>query len=162
MNKKSLAFVLVLLVLVVGSLAYVFLSKTEKQVADEAGNSKKTPASKEAPANDTSSANASIKGAYLPYTSEAVTQAKGTVLLFFHAPWCPQCREIEKTINESGIPDNVTVLKIDYDTNQALRQKYGVTLQTTFVKVDNQGNKLGSYVAYDEPTFSSVQRELLP
>lgn len=30
-----------------------------------------------------------------------------------------------------------------------------------FVKIDNQGNKVASYVAYKEPQFSSVERELL-
>ena len=31
-------------------------------------------------------------------------------------------------------------------------KKFGVTLQTTFVKIDQQGNFVDKYVAYDEPT----------
>jgi hypothetical protein len=31
----------------------------------------------------------------------------------------------------------VTVLKIDYDSNTQLKQKYGVTYQHTFVQIDN-------------------------
>ena len=55
----------------------------------------------------------------------------------------------------------MTVLKVDYDSNQALRQKYGVTLQTTFVEVDKDGNEIEKYVAYNEPTFDSVKANLI-
>lgn len=101
-------------------------------------------------------------GSYVDYSADAFASATGTRLLFFHASWCPQCRSVDASIEQDGLPDGVTVFKVDYDTNQSLRQKYGVTIQTTFIKVDAAGNRVGSYVAYDEPTFSSVQRELLP
>lgn len=68
---------------------------------------------------------------------------------------------IEGDIKSQGVPDNVTVLKIDYDSNQELRKKYGVSLQTTFVKVDSTGNELKKYVAYNEPNFTSVKNALL-
>ena len=100
-------------------------------------------------------------GVYADYSEQAILATSGTKILFFHAPWCPQCREMEASINENGVPTGVTVFKVDYDSNQALRKKYGVTLQTTFVKVDDDGNKIASYVAYKEPQFSSVERELL-
>jgi thiol-disulfide isomerase/thioredoxin len=103
-----------------------------------------------------------MPGEYSDYAAEKVGTANGTVLLFFHASWCPQCREIEASIERDGLPNNVTVLKVDYDSNQILRQRYGVTLQTTFVKVDASGSKIASYVAYEEPRFSAVARELLP
>lgn len=100
-------------------------------------------------------------GTYRAYDSAAVASTKGAKLIFFHAPWCPQCRSVEASIEKDGLPSGVTVFKADYDSSQALRQKYGVTIQTTFVKVDDAGNKLGLYVAYEEPQFSSVKRNLL-
>lgn len=100
-------------------------------------------------------------GVYTDYSEDAIAKTPGTKLLFFHATWCSQCRQIEASMKADGIPDNVTVFKIDYDSNQKLRQQYGVTLQTTFVKIDDRGNKVASYVAYQEPRFSSVERELL-
>jgi len=100
-------------------------------------------------------------GSYVTYSEAAILDTVGTKLLFFHAPWCPQCRAMEASIESDGIPSGVTVFKVDYDSNQALRQKHGVTLQTTFVKIDDQGNKIASYVAYEEPQFSAVERELL-
>lgn len=100
-------------------------------------------------------------GTYTAYTDEAVQKTTGTKILFFHAPWCPQCRALDKSIKESDIPDNVTIFKVDYDSNQTLRQKYGVTIQTTLVKIDDAGNLVTKYVAYDEPNFQAVKEHLL-
>lgn len=100
-------------------------------------------------------------GAFVDYQEGLVASTDGTRLLFFHAPWCPQCRMIEADIKEQGVPNGVTVLKVDYDSNQVLRQKYGVTLQTTFVKVDRNGEAIKKYVAYNEPTFESVKTNLI-
>ena len=96
-------------------------------------------------------------GVYTDYSEAALADAKGTRLLFFHAPWCPQCRELDASIRSSALPDDLTILKVDYDTNQSLRQKYGVTLQTTVVQVDGAGKKVKSFVAYDSPTFDAVK-----
>ena len=100
-------------------------------------------------------------GTYITYSSSAITSTKGIKLIFFHAPWCSQCRLIETDINAQGVPDGVTVLKADYDSNQELRKKYGVTLQTTFVRVNDDGSLFKKYVAYNEPTFDNVKRNLL-
>lgn len=100
-------------------------------------------------------------GAYIQYSDTAVAAAEGQKVLFFHAPWCSQCRSIESGIYDQGVPAGVTIIKVDYDTNQELRKKYGVTIQTTFVKIDDQGELVSKYVAYDEPTFDAVKREYL-
>lgn len=100
-------------------------------------------------------------GVYEEYQEGLVASSDGVRLLFFHAPWCPQCRMIENDIKDQGVPDGVVVLKVDYDSNTELRKKYGVTLQTTFVKVDKDGNELSKFVAYNEPTFESVKQNLL-
>lgn len=101
-------------------------------------------------------------GKYIEYSDDALGTTTGTKLLFFHAPWCPQCRDLDESITTSTIPDNTTIFKVDYDSNQALRQKYGVTIQTTIVKLDQNNNKQDSYVAYQSPTFDKVKAALLP
>lgn len=102
------------------------------------------------------------KGQYVVYSEDALANAIGQRVLFFHAPWCPQCRAIEGDINSNGVPDGYTILKIDYDSSQELKQKYGVTLQTTFVKVDENGNKTADkYVAYNEPSLTALTRDYL-
>jgi thiol-disulfide isomerase/thioredoxin len=81
-------------------------------------------------------------GTYEAYSLEKLALAKtGKVVLFFHADWCPTCRAIESEINAGTIkiPEGVHILKVDYDTAIALRQKYGVTVQHTFVQVDANG-----------------------
>ena len=101
------------------------------------------------------------EGAYVEYSDDAIAQAEGRVLLFFHAPWCPQCRSVESDILAQGVPDGVTIIKVDYDSRQDLRQQYGVTLQTTFVEVDADGAELQKHVAYDDPHLDAVVAAML-
>lgn len=116
----------------------------------------------ESGSGDTGSDDASATpGAYADYSDDAVANADGRVLLFFHAPWCPQCRSVEADILADGVPAGVTILKVDFDSRTDLRQQYGVTLQTTFVEVDRDGAKLQAHVAYEEPTLDAVVAAML-
>jgi len=60
-------------------------------------------------------------------------------VVFFHAPWCSTCNYFEGQIEEQGVPDNVTILKVDYDSETELKKKYGVNIQSTFVQLDANG-----------------------
>lgn len=105
---------------------------------------------------------ARVAGSYVDYRNGIIQESQGQRVLFFHAPWCPQCRSVEKGINADGVPDGFTVIKVDYDSNQALRKKYGIKIQTSFIKVDENGNAIGEpFVAYEDPEFSSVVRNYL-
>lgn len=163
MIKKAAIITVNMLVLVsAGGIAYALAMRADNSQPSTSSD-KHTRHVEDMAQNDTDSAMTPTEpSVYGDYSEEAVADADGVVLLFFHAPWCPQCRSIDASINKGGVPEGVTVLKVDYDSNQALRQRYGVTLQTTFVKVDNTGKKLESYVAYQEPTFDSVKKALLP
>lgn len=88
-------------------------------------------------------------GRYEPY-SASLLAASGydETILFFHAPWCPECRAFEQAITNGDIPKGVQMLKVDYDSSSDLKKKYGVTLQTTFVKVNTTGDRLSSWVGY--------------
>lgn len=63
-------------------------------------------------------------------------------ILFFHASWCPICRSIEKDLMASPdkIPAMTTFIKTDFDNETKLRQKYGVTVQHTFVQINSDGS----------------------
>lgn len=68
-------------------------------------------------------------------------------VLYFHAPWCPTCRPLDKSLssNPNQIPDGVVLFKTDYDTETALKTKYGITYQHTFVEVDAAGNAVQTW-----------------
>ncbi|WP_286309313.1 thioredoxin family protein [Agromyces mangrovi Wang et al. 2018] len=112
-----------------------------------------SPAPTEEPAEASEEA-AATPGAYVDYSPATLEAAEGEKVLFFHATWCPQCRALEADIQGAGVPDGVTVLKVDYDSNQDLRAKYGVTLQTTLVHVDDSGALIDRYVAYEQPVLA--------
>lgn len=170
MDRKALGVVAVIAVLVGGGLVYSIAggsddsgpTGTSEPVADSASDVQPAagaPDQGEA-AGAGNSAKAGSPGRYVDYSAEALASTPGTRLLFFHAPWCPQCRALESDIEASTIPDDVTIFKVDYDSNQDLREQYGVTIQTTVVEVDGQGKKVADVVPYDEPTFDSVEQAL--
>jgi thiol-disulfide isomerase/thioredoxin len=84
-------------------------------------------------------------GSYVAYSADKLAMAAtGDVVLFFHASWCPSCRGLDSDINKNlqSIPENVTILKLDYDKETELKKKYGVTSQHTLVQVDKDGNMI--------------------
>jgi len=77
---------------------------------------------------------------YDQYQASKDTYADSKVVLFFNATWCPDCRAINEalTSDPGKIPAKTTVVSVDYDQHADLRQRYGVTMQHTFVQVDAQ------------------------
>ena len=163
MNKIALISILAILTLIVGAGSFVILSKPEPENnTTTQDNTPRTQNTEQSTAQSTEEPSQPA-GNYVEYSNENLTKySSNTRLLFFHAPWCPQCRELDASIAASTLPSNTTILKVDYDTSQDLRQKYRVTLQTTVVKIDTAGEKVESFVAYNEPTFASVESALLP
>ena len=45
----------------------------------------------------------------------------------------------------STIPNGLTVVSVDYDEATELKQKYGVTVQHTFVQVSPDGSELAKW-----------------
>jgi thioredoxin 1 len=82
---------------------------------------------------------------YQAYSADPAAHQNTDVVLFFHAPWCPDCRATESSITKDGVPAGLTVVKVDFDSMTDLKQKYGITQQHTFVKVDAQGGLLGKW-----------------
>ena len=79
---------------------------------------------------------ASTSFAGTKFTKEAFAQAQKnneSIVLDFHAPWCPTCRMQEKSFNElesKGELKGITHFTVDYYKEQTLRQD---------LRVPNQG-----------------------
>lgn len=161
MNRKLLLIAAAIIAIITGSFAYVLLQNDQESVPT-IKSSPDNPASANPTGDPAPSAtNAPSAGKYTEYSPAELAATTGTRILFFHAPWCPQCRALDASITSGNVPANVTIFKVDYDSNQALRQKYGVTIQTTLVKLDAQGNLAEKYVAYEQPTLAAVNQNLL-
>lgn len=133
MNKSILLFVL-LGVVIIAALSFVLLNR--------GSDTNNAPSVSEVVSTN------GFKN-YLTYSEENLKAAtKGRTLLFFHAGWCPTCRTLENDIKINGnkLPEDLTILKIDYDTASALKTKYNVVTQHTLVQTDKDGNEITKWI----------------
>lgn len=111
------------------------------QSANNSTNST-TPQTNQAPTSSSHAPTAQPAGYYGDYTdARAADRSYDTTILFFHAPWCSECRAFEQAIQSGTVPAGVQILKVDYDTRTDLRQKYGVRIQSTFVELDDDDDQ---------------------
>lgn len=128
----------------IGLGAYAFVQKDISMSEGEGMQKEEVMMEKDATKEDTMMKDEGAmmqKGSYEAYSAEKLALAKeGDVVLFFRASWCPTCRALDADIKAGTIPADVTILDVNYDTETALKQKYGVTTQHTLVQVDAEGN----------------------
>ena len=128
MNSKILVIVLVLVALVGGG---IFISQQPK--SQQAREREEISLSSDR---------------YVPYSQAAFNAASNKRrVLYFHADWCPTCRPLNAALkaDPNQIPEGVVLFKTNYDTEIALKTKYGITYQHTFVEVDAQGNAVQTW-----------------
>lgn len=98
---------------------------------------------------------------YQVYTEKAREMLTGEKphVLYFHADWCPACRQIDGAIQASidDLPKEVTILKVNYDKETSLKAEFGITSQTSFVLIDSNGNKVETLTA---PSFEQLKNRL--
>lgn len=151
MNKKSIIAVVIAL-LIIGGLSYWALTNSEDQTSTSPQATEQSEQSEETAEPESEIAEAAVaEGRYEDYSeSELSAEGYDTNIIFFHAPWCPECRAFEKEILAGTMPNGVQILKADYDSETDLKKQYGVTQQTTFVKVDDGGNEISQWSGYGE------------
>ncbi len=98
-----------------------------------------------APAFSEEAVAATTTSQVLSYEGEAQLAelaAKGTTVVFFYAAWCPNCRATVTELNArwDEVNPGLTLVIADYDKEQALKARFGVTYQDTFVLLDRDGN----------------------
>jgi thioredoxin 1 len=171
MNKKFMIIVAVVVgVLLIGGGGYALKRHSDNNKAHEAfmmheSAMEKKNAETAAMKKDgiTQASDVMTKGSYISYTDYTTNQDKYKdfkVVLFFHAPWCPTCQALDKSINDNlgTIPDKTVIVKTDYDSSNDLKKKYGVTYQHTMVQVDTGGNKIKKWSG--SPTLKDLLAEI--
>jgi thiol-disulfide isomerase/thioredoxin len=96
--------------------------------------------------NQTAQTDTMVKSAnYAEYSAQAYeAAAEQKRVLFFAASWCPTCRAANNDINAKlgEIPKDLVIFKTDYDKETALKTKYGIVRQHTFVWVNAKGEAI--------------------
>ncbi len=115
-------------------------------------------------AADVSAASASNNSGYETGTVQAFDKAKfdeavangEKVLLDFHADWCHVCRDNEPLIEKAVDGTDVVSFKINYDSAQDLRAKYGVVSQSTLIVFDGKNEVNRAMGAQSENTLAKL------
>lgn len=79
--------------------------------------------------------------AWEDWEQDRAAYAGSDVVLYFHADWCHECQDTDASLAADGVPAGLTLVQIDYDERTDLRQQYGVTVQHSFVLVDDAGER---------------------
>lgn len=150
-SQKIIAASVVSVLLLAGA-AYALLIE-EPTTTETSQQTSSTPQKAES-TNSTESTetnNMQAAGRYATYTEEAIKDpAYDTTIVFFFAPWCPECRAYKQAIQAEQILEKVQILEADFDSSTELKKRYGVTLQTTFVRVNTTGELQKKWVGYGE------------
>lgn len=148
MNKRILAVVIVGLLTATG--AFVVFGGDEEEVATSTQPTSQIPQAAPSPTSTKSQEPETVEttstGQYVDYSETVLADTANTErVLFFHAEWCSVCNFHEGQIEQTGVPEGITVIKADYDTEDALKDQYGVTVQSTFVWLDENGDAKQSW-----------------
>jgi thiol-disulfide isomerase/thioredoxin len=81
---------------------------------------------------------------YETYSASPEKYSASNVVLFYNAYWCSTCKAARDGF-ESGlgeIPEDLTIVLVDFDENTEMRKKHDVIVQHTFVQIDSAGKEL--------------------
>ncbi|QJU07697.1 thioredoxin family protein [Candidatus Saccharibacteria bacterium oral taxon 488] len=172
MNKKYIIITSIITAAVVGGVVAAVLLLRPQTPANEStpqqGTSQKAPGQSggsvsKQPSGSAQPVNPAV-GRYADYVDGNTREhAYRKTILFFYAPWCGDCQAFDKVLREGPIPAGVQILKVDYDSRQDLRQKYGVTKQSTFVELDDDDDDHDHdiWVGYgQEKSINAILRNL--
>lgn len=125
-------------------------TSADEPMVDESADDASADMADEAMADESADVAAPMAGAFIDYADYEAGRSgydAGTVVLFFNATWCSTCQETVENLTDDpdSIPAGLTIVSVDYDSADELRQQYGVTTQHTFVQVDADGTELAKW-----------------
>jgi thiol:disulfide interchange protein len=88
---------------------------------------------------------------YYTYSPAGVEKALAEgqrVVLYFWAPWCSSCSSVDLDLlaRKAQVPLGVKMFRVSYDKEHELRQKYAITVQHSFVQIDQNYHSLQHWV----------------
>jgi thiol-disulfide isomerase/thioredoxin len=94
-------------------------------------------------ANDVSQPRASRIVSFENEAQVASLAKDGPTVVFFFASWCANCKAaaLEFSSKWDTLRPGIALIVADYDKQTALKAKYGVTYQDTYVLVNADGSK---------------------
>ena len=89
-------------------------------------------------------ANTSGYISYETYSTAPEKYSASNVVLFYNAYWCSTCKAARDGFEAglSEMPEDLTIVLVDFDENTEMRKKHDVIVQHTFIQIDSSGNEL--------------------
>lgn len=138
-SKSITIFAGIIVVLIIGVLTYSFINQKksrEQTIPEDVTTITQTPT--------TTVDGGEIGQKYLDYSPERISLAENDqILLLFTADWCVSCKQLDTDIlnNISTIPEDILILKVNYESDTQTKDKYQVDTPHTIISIDNQGNE---------------------
>ena len=78
------------------------------------------------------------------YSAAPEKYSASNVVLFYNAYWCSTCKAARDGFEAglSEMPEDLTIVLVDFDENTEMRKKHDVIVQHTFIQIDSSGNEL--------------------
>lgn len=136
MSKFKL--IAIIIILVTGVVTVTIVQRSASEVDNYATSNSRSSSAARVQVGANSGPYVELMGEGLPEIST------DKAVLFFHAIWCPTCAQLHSDIMREYnlIPNNTTVIKVDFDKYTDLRRKYGVNFQHTLVQIDPETGEL--------------------
>lgn len=148
MNKNLIIGVVMVCVVVLVGAAFLVSGNNSATTEEVSTSLNSENGSVESNSNDLKRGEVLSDSRYVSYSVEGFEDAKDKKrVYFFHASWCPTCKVAneEFSSNPDEIPEDIVLFKTNYDTENDLKKRYGITYQHTFVQVDENGNEVSKW-----------------
>ena len=95
---------------------------------------------------------------------KAAQAASKSIVVWFHASWCPTCRRQEQSLSELSKDksfDSILVLQADYDDSEDLQKRLKVTRQSSMVAFKGAAEVGRSIGVTREPDLAEFLKKTL-